>query len=116
MTRTIENAVIEGTMLGREDHGIMTCYLHCSMNGSGQGFGGYSFDSWNEKKKRRIGHAFGMEMIAAILRTVGVETWETLPGRHVRIDHDYSKVYRLGHIIEDRWFDPQELFKEEAKP
>ena len=37
----IRNAVIQSTMLGYEDHGILTCFLHLDYSGAGQGFGGY---------------------------------------------------------------------------
>ena len=36
MNNTIENVKINDTFLGREDHGILTCYLTVE----GEGFGG----------------------------------------------------------------------------
>ena len=37
----IKNAIITGTYLGIEDHGILTFWLYLDYGGSGQGFGGY---------------------------------------------------------------------------
>lgn len=111
-----ENAEIMSTMLGTEDHGIMTCYLHLKYDGGGQGFGGLSFDSpvlgEDGRFKRRMGNSFGLEFIARVLRTVGVDKWEALPGKFVRARHTHTKVLSIGHIIEDKWFSPDTLVSE----
>jgi hypothetical protein len=112
----IRNAVIKSTMLGLEDHGIMSCMLHLDYGGTCQGFGGYALDEWNEPLKARIGTGYGLEFIKRILATVGVESWEKLSGSHVRVESNWGKVFRIGHFLEDRWFNPDEdlkfLFKE----
>ena len=41
----IKNAIITGTYLGIEDHGILTFWLYLDYGGSGQGFGGYQLDN-----------------------------------------------------------------------
>lgn len=56
----VENAQIESTMLGMEDHGILTFFLSLKFEGSGQGFGGYAMDSYDKAKKRRVGSALGI--------------------------------------------------------
>jgi hypothetical protein len=60
-----------------------------------------------------------MEFIARVLDVVGVDSWEELPGKHIRVDHDeWGPIHRIGNIIEDKWFDPNEdlkfLIKEKA--
>ena len=105
----IKNAKIRSTMLGVEDHGIMTCMLHVEGDGWGQGFGGYSFDSWDEKLKKRVGSSYGIEFIKNILETLEVGKWEQLPGTYVRIENDFGKIYAIGHITKDKWFRPSEL-------
>lgn len=97
----IRNAKIVRTMLGFEDHGIMTAMLDTRSGALGQGFGGYGMDG-----------KWGMEFIKRVLKTLDVETWEQLEGTHCRIDADHSHVYRIGHIIEDKWFDPKVDLKE----
>jgi hypothetical protein len=93
--KEIKNAKITSTMLGFEDHGILTCMLHLDYGGMNQGFGGYSLKY------------YGIEFIEKVLRAVGVETWEELRGKHVRVEADNLKVYRIGHIIENRWYEPE---------
>lgn len=44
MDKQIENARITDTMLGIEDHGIMTCFIFCEFASGCCGFGGYSLD------------------------------------------------------------------------
>ncbi len=107
-----KNAKITSTMLGIEDHGILSCMIYLDYGGSGQGFGGYAMDQWSERHGRRIGAAYGAEFILRVLHAVGVERWEDLPGKHVRVRSTYSKVHAIGHIIEDRWFSPDDLAKE----
>lgn len=94
--REIRNAKISGTMLGFEDHGIMTAMINTMSRSLGQGFGGYC-----------LGGKWGMEFIKAVLKTLDVEKWEQLKGTHCRVDADYSKIYRIGHIIDNKWFDPE---------
>lgn len=107
-----KNAVIESTSLGGYDGGtsVMTCWLHLSYGGSGQGFGGYGLDEpYGDRAgiRNRRGTAYGMEFITRIIATVGVDKWEDLPGKHIRVKAGYDKVIAIGHIIEDRWFEPQ---------
>lgn len=109
MTSTPEtvNAKITSTALGPESHGIFSAYLHLDYGGAGQAFGGYALDSWDEAKKERIGTAYGAEFVRRVLATVGVEKWESLTGKHIRVKRTFEKVHAIGHIIEDRWFEPE---------
>ena len=109
--KVIKNAVIESTMLGVEDHGIMTCFLNLNYGGSGQGFGGYGLDEpikKNGKFIRRQGSAYGMEFIKRILETLEVETWEKLKGEKIRVEaEEWGEIYKIGHYIKDKWFEPK---------
>ncbi len=110
------NAIIESTMLGIEDCGVMSCMLYLKFEGSGQGFGGYTLDQYIESRKRRVGWGPGLDFIMQILTTVGVTKWEDLKGKYIRVRHDQpglrGKIVAIGHIIEDRWFDPEVCFRE----
>jgi len=97
------NARIESTMLGIEDQGILTCYLHLRQEGAGQGFGGYSLKS------------HGIDMIKRILETVGVSDWEDLPGEYVRVEGNDHKIRKIGHITDDKWYEPEAEYKEGEK-
>ena len=102
----IENARITSTMLGIEDHGILTCFIHLLGDGWGCGFGGYVLDQWDDAHKQRVGTAFAADCILGILAAVGVEKWEDLPGKYVRAKTEGpgGGILAIGHIVEDRWF------------
>lgn len=108
-----ENARIESTFLGREDHGIFTFTIMLDYGMAGQGFGNYSLDEWNRTTEKRVGHKRGIDLIAAILDRVGVNGWEELVGKYVRVEHDCGNVYRIGHIIKDKWCNPKDFFDKE---
>ena len=111
----IRNAKIESARIEREDHGIMTCFLSLNYGGASQGFGGYGLDEPVRKDGEFIGRrgtAYGMEFIIRILDTVGVDRWDQLVGQHIRVEQNNTKAYRIGHITEDKWFDPANLAKE----
>lgn len=102
------NGKIESTMLGIEDHGIMSFFLHLKFDGTGQGFGGYALDQWSEVKDKRVGSGFGIECIRYILETVGVSKWEDLKGKYVRVQYEKDEwsgpIIAIGHIVENRWY------------
>lgn len=98
MTEVI-NAKIESTMLGFEDHGLFTFWLRLDYGGGGQGFGGYV-----------LGKSYTTDIITGILKTVGVDNWEDLKGQHIRVEKGIGFngiILRIGHFLEDKWFDPK---------
>jgi hypothetical protein len=103
-----ENAKIVNTFLGREDHGIFTASLSLAGNGWGQGFGNYSLDGPGPDNTR-VGHGFGIDFIAGVLTVLGVERWEKLPGTHCRVRREGGLIVAIGHIVEERWFEPRAL-------
>ena len=50
----IVNAQIDETFFGREEHGILTCYLYLKGNGFGVGLGGRALDGYDKSKKKRV--------------------------------------------------------------
>jgi len=114
MARQILNARITRTTLGTEDHNILTAFLEFSGDGWGCGFGGYGFDEWDATQRTRVGHAYGMEFIRRVLTTLEVSTWEKLPGTYARVESSGlgGRIHRIGHIMKDQWFDPEELAAE----
>lgn len=112
------NATISGTRLGIEDHGILTFFLQCDYKVGSQGFGGYSMDTYDKTKKRRVGSAYGTEYILRILDTVGVEEWGHLNGKNIRVirDEGWGGLIRgIGHITKDKWFMIQDVADEYNK-
>lgn len=112
MNTIIENGKIIGTMLGKEDHGIMTFCLSIEFESGFCGIGGYTLDKYNVQAGKRIGAAEGMQAIAEILDCVGVKKWEELTGAYIRCEHQGlgGKIIRIGNLIKDKWFSPEEFF------
>lgn len=116
MNNAIENVKITETFLGREDHGILTCYLAVEGNGFGISIGGYCLDGYDEHKEKRVAYHKSFELIDRILEVVGVSTWEDIPGKHIRIESNGLgyRVTKIGNLIKDDWLDFDTFFKEET--
>lgn len=98
-TYEMELGVIERTMLGTEDHGIFTFHLSMGFGGSGQGAGQIVLDEPYKPRTdefKRIGTAYGMDAIMRVLETVGVGSWEDLPGKHCYVLREDSYGYIRG--------------------
>lgn len=110
----IENATIESTFLGVQDHGILTWTVFLKFGSASQGYGGFALDRWDAAAKVNIGLAFGSASIRAVLEAVGVSKWEDLVGKHVRTEGNHGHIVKLGHIVEDRWVNLSEMAREYA--
>jgi hypothetical protein len=99
--KEIINAKITGTMLGVEDHGIFTSFLYLEWEGGGVGIGGYV-----------LGGESGLKFIERTLEVVGVEKWEDLEGKYVRVETEGlgRPVRGIGNILKDDWLYPKEFF------
>lgn len=93
----IENAKINGTFIGTEDHGIFSININ------------FEGDGWSQG----TGHYFAAEgaverWIKGVIKVVGVERWEDLPGKLVRIRRDggglSGRIIAVGDIFKDNWF------------
>lgn len=110
----ISNGEITSTFLGFDDHGILTFALVVEGDGWGVSIGSYALDEYDKKIGGRIPHPKSMSVIAEILNVVGVKKWEDLKGEFIRIE-DYGpgrQVFKIGNLIENRWLDFSEFFKE----
>jgi hypothetical protein len=104
----IKNARIKSTQLGIED-GSFTFWLNFDYGSSVQVFGGYALDEWNQEKEERVGYRFSIDLLRAILKIVDVEKWEDLPGNFIRVEQDHCGINRIGHILKDKWFNPEDF-------
>ena len=95
------NARIKSTMLGLEDHGCFTLMLNLDYGGAMQGAGWYI-----------PGAKKGIEAIEEILHVVGVNTWEEIPGKYIRVKRDAGVVKAIGNMLEERWMNFEYFFKE----
>ncbi len=63
-------------------------------------------------QRKKVFLAKSMESISKVLDVVGVDRWEDLPGKYIRIEDNGlgSTINKIGNIIEDKWFDLKEFF------
>lgn len=113
----ISNARIRSTMLGRENHGIMTFIIYIDACNFSCGIGGFCLDEYNNDIKARIFKAESMEAISKILDVVGVDKWEDLPGKYIRFEDNgwSSTITKIGNIINDKWFDMRDFFEKSER-
>ena len=117
MTNKIENVKIDGTFLGINDHGLFDAWLYLSGNGWGVGFGGFALDAPIKKDgkflRREDTDGTVGEYIRRILQTVGVEKWEDLPGKFIRVESEGlgGGVKKIGNLLREEWFNPSAWFE-----
>lgn len=111
----IKNAIIKRTFLGIEDHGIFTFSITLEGDGFGVAFGGYSLDTYDTQLKERVGVGKSLDIIKKVLYVVGVDSWENLVGKAVRITTEGwgSSVNCIGNLISDKWVDLEKEFHDE---
>jgi hypothetical protein len=105
----IKNAVITSAQFNTERG--LSAWLMLDYGGSGQGFGGYLLyapEGWKAHTER--GNYCG-HFVWRCLEIAGVDDWSKLPGRTIRVKADHNKVHAIGHIVEDKWFDPASEFE-----
>lgn len=103
----IRNAKITDAEILIEDHGFLTAYITLDYGGSGQGFGGYTLHSENQSGEPN----FAGHFLRRTLEIVGVQNWSDLTGKCIRVMSRHNGVKAIGHILEDRWFDPSDEFE-----
>lgn len=114
MNTIIENGKITGTMLGKEDHGIMTFWLFVEFDSGVCGYGGYALDSYDAQTKKRIGAGGRNASNRGNSRLCRRCKWEDLTGAFIRCEHQGwgGKIIRIGNLIKDKWFSLEAFFKE----
>lgn len=106
----IKNAVIESATITTGDRGFLDAWLQLDCGGMGQGFGGYalylpkSFD--HHKLESMAGHH-----IFRIMEVAGVDSWDKLKGKTIRVKGGWGRIAAIGHIVKDDWFNPEEDYK-----
>ena len=108
------NAKITNVSLTMADHGVLTFYLTLEMRGCGICYGGYVIGRGYLGAKEFRGSEKGLEALMRIMDTIGVERWEDLKGKYVRIEDVGlgGVIKKIGNIIEDKWFDVEEFFND----
>ena len=111
MNVEIKNAIVSSTSLDTGDRGLLTAWLHMDYGGSGQGFGGYSlylpksYTHFTEKGD------FAGHFIFRCMEVCGVDNWDKIKGKTVRVKIVNGIIESIGHIVKDDWFCPKDDFK-----
>lgn len=105
----IKNALIKSVSIDIER--CVSAWLSLDYGGTGQGFGGYALymppwgDEGRDDYTRYLG-AYAGVFIHRCIQIGGVENWEKLPGKTIRVRCEHVKVHAIGHILKDDWFEP----------
>lgn len=113
----IENAKITNVSISMADHGCVTFWLHIELNDCLCGIGGYCIGHGYLGADHFDGEGLGIEAMARIMDTVGVDKWEDLKGKYIRVVNEGwgKSINEIGNIIKDKWFDIDKFFKEKQK-
>ena len=110
----IENALITKVDLSMADHGCFTLALTLEGDSWGAVYGGYALGSGylGADDDYFKGSAAGMEYLMRIMDTVGVERFQDLKGKYVRVATKGrgGPIKIIGNIIKDQWFDAETFF------
>lgn len=113
----IENARIKSVSISMADHDCLTFGIVLDGKAWGCVYGGYAIgDGYlgadDDFFKARSNGA-GLVAMMKIMDTVGVERWEDLVDKYVRVvvKGGSSPIKIIGNIVEDKWFDIGEFFK-----
>lgn len=114
MKGEIKNARITNVSLSMADHGCLTYGLTLEFGCCGCVYGGYCIGHGYLGAKEFSAYNKGLEAMMRIMDVVGVERWEDLNLRYIRIvDPGFGGVVdTIGNIIEDKWFNQREFFAE----
>lgn len=108
-----KNAIITGASLSNADHGVLSAWVHLSYGDSGgQGFGGFALYLPDSYKHHKKGSPYAGHFIWRVMEIADVSEWSQLTGKTVRVKADHSKVYCIGHIVKNDWFNPEIEFKQ----
>lgn len=103
----IRNAIIKKAYITNEDYGILTAWLDLDYGGAGQGFGGFALYT---KEKDCTGF-----FITRCMEIAGVNDWEDMRGKPIRVLIEDDLISAIGHFIEDKWFNPKKEFGEKDR-
>ncbi len=107
-----KNAIIKSAKITSGDRGFLDCWLDLDYGGCGQGFGGWCLYLPKSFTHHEL-KSFAGHHLFRIMEIAGVESWDALPGKSIRVRANHSKVEEIGHIIKDDWYCPRKDFEKE---
>ena len=114
----IKNAIITKTELTMSDHGCLTFWLFVEGDGFCVGIGGFCIGfGYLDSKEFKADSGMGLVALMRILDVVGVEKWEDLKGKYIRVmlENWGDPVYCIGNLIKNKWFDLKEFFEQNTR-
>ena len=68
-----------------QERGILNFWIFVDYeeDGFSQGVGGIALDTWDEVKRKRVGSAFGAEVIRQLLICTGVNDFSEMKGKYI---------------------------------
>jgi len=110
----IRNAVIESAVIecGDKSHGVLSSWIYVDYGGSGQGFGGWSLYLPGNSSHRNLMSSAG-HWIYRCMEIAGVDSWDEMPGKTIRVALKNDLIVGIGHIFKDNWFYPKNEFGRE---
>lgn len=111
METEIKNAVIESVTITKAERNVLDAWLYLEYGGSGQGFGGFALYLPKDFKHHTNKGDFAGHFIFRCMEIAGVEKWEDMKGKTIRVKAGHSNIEAIGHIVKNDWFNPSEDFK-----
>ena len=111
MNEEIKNAIITSASLDTGDRGLLTGWLHLDYGGSGQGFGGHCLYLPKSYKHHTEKGDFAGHFIFRCMEVAGVEAWDKLKGKTIRVKIVNGLIESIGHIVKEDWFCPKKDFE-----
>jgi hypothetical protein len=110
----IVNALIDSTSLRLSRGFFLDAWIYVNYGDSGaQGFGGWVLFKKNESAD---GPNFAGYAITKIMEVAGVENWDAIKGKAIRVKKDSAgwdgKIVAIGHITKDIWYEPTKDFEQ----
>ena len=115
---SIKNALITNVDLSMADHGCLTLAMMLEGGGWGVVYGGYCLGKGYLGADDDFfdGSAAGMEYLIRIMDIVGVEKFQDLKGKYVRVATKRGDPVKIiGNIINDKWFDAETFFTDKKE-
>ena len=109
----IENVQISRVDLSMADYGVLTLEMPITGNGWGCVYGGRVIGQGYLGAKEFKGTPMGIEYIMRIMDIVGVEKFNEMRGKYIRVARTRwgDPIRIIGNLIKDRWFDADRFFE-----
>ena len=106
-----KNAIIRSATITYRDRGFLDCIIDLEYGCTTQTFGGYVLYLPKSFSAHKINSPAG-HFIFRVMEVAGVEKWDELKGKTIRVRADNFRVVAIGHIVKDDWFTPAEVMRE----